>query len=248
MDTHRELSGRFVHAKLIPKPVTNECSVLLPSGLAKKKPLNTCAARKCNTKLTALKITCSDCKRDFCSTHRFPRDHLCKGVFSIAPSSTNRPRSSSKSGLAAIAPIRNLAAAASRKASSSSKPVLIEIPSDSDSDAEFIRTERVVTRSQYKPVSKAADSDSDVELVSSSKPRASTKVSSLLNVDKLSKENRQTSKRAKEERKSQLRALSVRASKGLLSESEKVEYATLRAMEAKGGKSGKQDDDNCLIL
>jgi hypothetical protein len=149
--------------------------------------------------------------------------------------------------LAAIARVRSVATAATKEATSStSKPTLIEIPSDSDSDIEFISS----TRPSYKPVPAKADSDdSDVELVpgpSKTKSKASTKVATTLNLDKLSKESRQTSKRAKEERKSQLKALSVRAQKGLLSEAEKVEYATLRAMEAKKG-NGK-NDDGCLVI
>jgi hypothetical protein len=139
-----------------------------------------------------------------------------------------KPRSNSKSGLAAIARVRSIATAASKK-STSAKPTLIEIPSDSDSDIEFIAS-RPANRT-YKPVSKT-DPDSDVELVSS-KPLAS-----------LAKASSATSKRARDERKSQLKALAVRAQKGLLSEDEKVQYATLRAMDAK--KGGKGGSDGCV--
>jgi len=58
------------------------------------------------------------------------------------------------------------------------------------------------------------------------------------------------SKRAAKERESAAMALKKRAEKGLLSEDEKLRYATLQAMQAKNGTAGGKKSDggkDCCI-
>ncbi|GAA5917732.1 hypothetical protein JCM6882_009367 [Rhodosporidiobolus microsporus] len=56
------------------------------------------------------------------------------------------------------------------------------------------------------------------------------------------------SKRALQEQESARRALDARAKKGLLTEDEKVRYATMQAMSAKSGGGQKKDGDGCCIV
>ena len=209
--------------------LTTECPILLPSGLAKPKakPLNTCAATKCRTKLI-VPIQCSTCKLNYCAPHRFQKDHACSGLAAAPSKSTTssslpasiRSAPTVNSGLAAIRRVREKATKAiakeNAKASSSSsssttlqQPVVIEIhdtDSENDSDIEFVSsTTKLPSKTASLAGSATAPSKSKVGV-----PFVATKVD----------------KRIKAERASAMKALEVRMQKGLLTEQEKVDYAT----------------------
>lgn len=157
----------------------------------------------------------------FCAEHRYPKDHDCSSTESSVRSSntTSKGPASTNAGLAALARVRRSAskAIASSQSSKPQQRVVIDLSADSSSESDVPK-------------------DDEVQLVSEGHLKSKSKSFLPSAADK----------RAKAERASQLKGLENRAKKGLLSEKEKVQYATLQAAQAKD--SGRKKEGECIIL
>ncbi|GAA5821013.1 hypothetical protein JCM11251_001920 [Rhodosporidiobolus azoricus] len=171
-----------------------------------------------------------------------------------AAHSTGQARQAGAAGLAALrraqqAAMSSLGTAPST--SSASRPSAVStaqssrssLPSSSSALAKHPPPEPSTASlgSSTNPLILSSD-DSDVEIVSGGR-------NPLAGAKKLAVQagaGGKVSKRALQEQESARRALDARAKKGLLTESEKLQYATMQAMSAKNGGSGKKDA--CCIV
>ncbi|GAA6059511.1 hypothetical protein JCM10212_002254 [Sporobolomyces blumeae] len=275
------------------------CAVLNPTLAAAKvagspATTNECQAARCRVKLI-VEIRCDECGGKFCPSHRYGRDHRCRGTnprsndddddddergnvkastaakrtngfaslfgSSVAsasstsgpskgvnkgPGARDRSTGPGLSGLAALRraqqalgsstsrgrPALNPTAAA---AGTSANRLVLE---SSDSDVEIVSK----SASQSNPSSRKPVATSTTSTPRTLNQKKDTSTPSLVPAS-LSK----TSRRAKAEQASQRQALEVRAKKGLLTEDEKVRYATLQALEAKRGGGDSAGGDACRI-
>ncbi|BGP20109.1 hypothetical protein JCM10213_002640 [Rhodosporidiobolus nylandii] len=231
------------------------CPTLHPhlAAAPKSKPANECRAPRCKTKMI-VPIRCDKCRESFCPKHRFERDHACKGAETAAAASSGGAgvrklfagakglgkASSSMAGLAALR--RAQQAAASKSSSASTTQAAKPSPSTSSSSAATPSikpsAKRAPLGTSTNPIVVSSDDDSDVQIVSTSSSRpskagASSGKKALASVGVGGK----VSKRALQEQESARKALEARAKKGLLTEDEKVRYATLQALSASHRKS-----------
>ena len=175
-------------------PVLDPRTGLAASKPAPAKPANVCRAARCPTKLVAIKISCANCRRDYCVKHRDARDHACPSLDPpkpvIAPKATGsgvkaQPGRVTNSGLAAL---RRMRETAGPRASTSKAPVGPPKTGPGSSRTQPIDLD---------------DSDDEVTVVSSKK-------SSIKKAIGMTKEDR----RARAERESAQKALERRAAKG----------------------------------
>lgn len=239
--------------------LSQDCAVLLPSGLAQKpaKPKDHCRARSCNTRLIA-PIRCPNCAQDFCPKHRFPADHACnkgRSANAIQPRSAGLSNPAEQNaGLAAIHRVRRTAKAAIKKqtnllatsATSKRPPIVITIDdSDDDSDIEVVSSrpasKHFIAKSQIslsKDIKTASTTPKD-EQQPNAKAEKSKKSFGLLQPETAAE------KRARAEKVSQFKALEARDKKGILSANEKLTFASMKAEQA---RHGLKRDDGCSIL
>ncbi|GAA6008286.1 hypothetical protein JCM10207_000072 [Rhodosporidiobolus poonsookiae] len=252
--------------------LTAQCVVLNPhlASAPKPKPANECNAPRCKTKMIQ-PISCSKCRGRYCPTHRFERDHACKGAETVAAAGTGGAGvsgakklfgglkgSTSKPGMAGLAALRRAQQAASSAASSSlssSKPLFGASSQSSkpstaaSSSASSLKPAPPASSASARlgtaanPIVLSSDEDSDVQVVSAAPPR---KVSMSGGKKVLAQAGMggKVNKRALQEQESARKALEARAKKGLLTEDEKVRYATLQALVAKSGGDKKE---TCVV-
>ncbi|BGP03548.1 hypothetical protein RTG_03162 [Rhodotorula toruloides ATCC 204091] len=232
--------------------LSSSCPILNPSLASKPaaKPANECSARSCKTKMI-VPIACDKCGLKHCPKHRFATDHACRalqaggaagktgekggagvkkafgGLMSkAAAGSTRQPASSNLAGLAALRRAQQ-AKPTSRAPPSTAKPVATSAPLGSAANPLVLDSD---------------GDDSDIQILSS-KPAKGTGATgtggggkkALASVGIASK----TDKRAMAEQESRRKALEARAKKGLLTETEKLQYATMQALAVKNGGKGK---------
>ncbi|GAA5853760.1 hypothetical protein JCM5353_006443 [Sporobolomyces roseus] len=248
------------------------CPTLHPHLAKPKKPSNECEVSKCKTKLI-VKMECLECGGKYCTTHRYGKDHGCEerrerrrkekeeerkkkkassflGGAMFGSKSTSTPiatgsRGRTKEngnrpppvvGQAGLAALRRAQQALSTSTSSSSvsKPT----PSTSSSATKPSNLNRGGN-------SASSSSSSDIEIVSFTPASSEPKPTASSNTQPKSTASRKDTKRAKEEEASARKALEVRYQKGILSESEKIRWAELRAKEhVQGSGEGKKDGCN----
>ncbi|BGP35429.1 hypothetical protein JCM10296v2_007267 [Rhodotorula toruloides] len=228
--------------------LSTSCPILNPSLAWKSaaKPASECSARGCKTKMI-VPIACDKCGLKHCPKHRF--DHACRalqaggaagktgekggagvkkafgGLMGKATASARPPASSNHAGLAALRRAQQ-AKSTPRAPSSTAKPVASTAPLGS---------------AAISPVLDSDGDNSDVQILSSKPakgagpaPQGGGGKKALASVGIASK----TDKRAMAEQESRRKALEARAKKGLLTETEKLQYATMQALAVKnGGKS-----------
>ncbi|KAM0790482.1 hypothetical protein ACM66B_003357 [Microbotryomycetes sp. NB124-2] len=215
---------------------------------------NVCAERRCTTKLVVAPITCSRCRLKYCPKHRFDKDHDClaqqqrtrereqakstssgssgllsKFKSSTAVTATSNNGNSSSGGLAAL---RRAQAAVSKK--------LLD-PSFGPS------TLNNVTSTQSPSVSVASQTVLNNH-VQQTRTTTTTKPGGI-KAATVGLVGSKTDKRALAEQISAKKALDARAKRGLLTEDEKVKYATLQALEVKSGGKGSSSSskEGCLV-
>ncbi|KAJ8291742.1 AN1-type zinc finger protein 2A [Rhodotorula toruloides] len=230
--------------------LSTACPILNPSLASKPaaKPANECSARGCKTKMI-VPIACDKCGLKHCPKHRFSSDHGCRalqagvangktgdkggagvkkafgGLMSKAAASTRQPASANLAGLAALRraqqakstprapPSAAKSVATSAPLGSAANPLVLDSSDGDDSDVQILSSKPV------KGPGSAAGGGSKKAL-------ASVGIAS------------KTDKRALAEQESRRKALEARAKKGLLTETEKLQYATMQALAVKnGGKS-----------
>jgi len=212
-------------------------------------------------------MECKQCLGNFCTSHRYSSDHGCEerqekrrrekeeekkgnrkgfggiGMFGSKEKSATSDHSTKTSGgngmkSGASQPVGQAGLAALRRAQQA-------LSSSTSSSSTTASTKPIPysSTSAQKPSTSTNNtgnsSDSSIEIVSY-KPSSSTAIKPS---------SRKDSKRAKEEELSARKALEVRYQKGILSESEKIRWAELRAKEhlEGGGGGGKKEKDGCVI-
>ncbi|GAA5869479.1 hypothetical protein JCM3774_001463 [Rhodotorula dairenensis] len=240
------------------------CPVLHPERATKtSRSPNQCSASGCRTKMI-VPIECEGCHRKFCPSHRWKSDHACSSRSSGASSSSSSSDSSQariqdKKGFGGLFTRSSGPGGAFRAPGAAGLAALrraqqTRIDSASTTPASGAASEKA-SPSAAKPgvaprrkttAPAPADSDSEVEIVSfkaaagpNKTATAGKKALASVGVDS------KTDKRARAEQESKRKALETRAKKGLLSETEKLRYATLQALAQKEGKNG--DDASCII-
>lgn len=90
-------------------PVLNSSTGLAHDGVrpaAKPpKPANVCHYSRCSTKMI-VKMRCPECAYDFCTPHRFPKDHACKAGSSNHSSGRSTPTQVDPQRRAALAAVK----------------------------------------------------------------------------------------------------------------------------------------------
>ncbi|BGP27711.1 zinc finger, AN1-type protein [Rhodotorula toruloides] len=227
------------------------CPILNPALASKPaaKPANECSARGCKTKMI-VPIACDKCGMKHCPKHRFAADHACRGLqargaggktaekggagvqkvfgglLSKATPSTGQPASSGLAGLAALRRAQQ-AKSTPRAPPSTTKPVTASAPLGSTANPLVLDS--------------SDGDDSDIQILSSKPAKDAVRSAggggkkALASVGIASK----TDKRALAEQKSRRKALEARAKKGLLTETEKLQYATMQALAVKNAGTSK---------
>lgn len=192
---------------------------------AKVKGKTACTYTRCNNQMW-IDLSCERCGKAFCPTHREPKQHRCQAA-AATPSPKTSPRVPSSSKMAQGLSTNTLSSLASSTSAKKASPLM---PSSAS----------MGTSSSGAGPSKSASSQGSAQ---PKKPGVPASIAaSLPSMGIKSSEERSVAKRAAEERESAALALKNRAKKGLLSEDEKVRYATMQAMEAKGaGKKGNSE-------
>ncbi|KAG0666945.1 hypothetical protein C6P46_003655 [Rhodotorula mucilaginosa] len=231
--------------------LSTSCPVLLPDKApSTKKSPNQCSAQGCKTKMI-VPIECDECRRKFCPSHRWKSDHACSTLSSSSSTSSSSSSGTSRSTNRDKKGFGGMFARASPNGAGSRPPVAAGLAAirraqqariDNNAKSSPRDGSSLPTRAP-KALSAAADPDSDVEIVSykaagQTKSTAAGK-KALASIGVASK----TDKRARAEQESQRKALEVRAMKGLLTEAEKLQYATLQALAQKEGEK----DSNCVV-
>ncbi|ORY88377.1 hypothetical protein BCR35DRAFT_276729 [Leucosporidium creatinivorum] len=202
------------------------CPTLHPNLPTKPKHANLCAERKCKTKMI-VPITCNGCGGRFCAKHRFEGDHACAGKVAASAGGKGGASGKSKMGLSGLAALRRAQEAIklSTNASNSHSPIPLG------------RKGNPILISDSEP-----SSDSDIEILTP--PPAGDKAKTGKGVKAMASVGvgRKVDKRALAEQESQRRGLEARAKKGLLTEDEKLRYATLKALDQKKGGGGKNGE------
>lgn len=210
-------------------------------------------------------MECKECLGNFCTSHRYASDHGCEerqekrrrekeeekkgnnrkgfggiGMFGSKEKSATSSHSTKTSGgngikSGASQPVGQAGLAALRRAQQALSS------STSTSTTSSSKPNLSSSTSAQKPSTSTNNtgnsSDSSIEIVSYKPSSTAIKPSS-----------RKDSKRAKEEESSARKALEFRYQKGILSDSEKVRWAELRAKEhLEGGGVGKKEKDGCVI-
>ncbi|KAK4049267.1 hypothetical protein OIV83_004203 [Microbotryomycetes sp. JL201] len=213
-----------------------------------------CAERRCTTKLIA-PITCSACRLKYCPKHRFDKDHDCLkqqqlqrqktetnsgggasgGFFSkLKPATQTTPTRSTTSNNTGLAALRRAQAAVSSKLDSLG-PNQTHLATHTQQ-----QPVRVASASSQTVLDTTTKSGTDNDKKRDAKPTGVRKATVGLVGSK-------TDKRALAEQASAKKALEARAKRGLLTEDEKVKYATLQALEAKNGTLSSSSRDGCVV-
>ncbi|BGP51779.1 hypothetical protein JCM10450v2_007735 [Rhodotorula kratochvilovae] len=251
------------------------CPVLHPhlaSSSARAKSVNECAAPRCRDKMV-VPIQCNACRGKFCPKHRFASDHACKGRAGAAQTNGKSAGAAApqKGGMkkafgGLLSSSSKTSSSSPSSAASSSRTPVAAAPAPRTNPlpslaglAALRRAQQARKPSSTAPVGTSANplvldssssDDSDVQVLPVRKPAASAgpglgggekKVLAATGVRGAG------SKRAAQEAESARKALEMRAKKGLLTEEEKVKYATMQALQAKkgGGKAG--GEDGCVL-
>lgn len=227
--------------------MSTSCIVLNPDAKRAPSPgsMPTCEAARCKTKLV-VPFSCETCTGKFCASHRWATDHACsreKVAQTTASTSAGAKvgKAGGKAGKAGLAALRRAQASmATKKGSTASGS---SGPAQSKSKAGPTKTNAT---DRSAPIGSAANplviSDDDSKgpakpAINASKPSASKKMANATGGVLGTK----VDKRAAAERASARKALEARAKKGLLTEKEKIAYATEMALDAES-KNGKKGD------
>ncbi|GAA5985452.1 hypothetical protein JCM10908_006981 [Rhodotorula pacifica] len=252
-------------------PVLLPDRALAASGHSSKKSPNQCSAPSCKTKMI-VPIECEGCHHKFCPSHRWKSDHACSSISASSSSSgaSSRSQSARKKTLGGIFGRSSTAASSSSVNGTGSRTpgaaglAALRRAQQSRIDKHSTAQVKASTPSAAVPshaptlASKhltptfaspgAVESDSDVEIVSFKPATSQNKTAAaaagqkaLASVGVASK----TDKRARAEQESKRKALEARAKKGLLTETEKLQYATLQALAQREGKDG--GDASCVV-
>ncbi|SCV68234.1 BQ2448_355 [Microbotryum intermedium] len=198
-----------------------------PSGRPKTPPKteNMCDERKCRTKMV-VPIMCETCRKRFCAKHRWGKDHDCPGNVGAGPNrSRNGTRNAMMSGVVGASGGLNVL----RRAQEA-------LATATSSTSNGASTNRPIA----KPNPGATSTQAAPPVGIQTKEGAKTKHKIMNNLGVPTK----IDKRAMAEQQSALKGLEARAKKGLLSEDEKVQYATMQAMYAQKSGVGK---DGCRV-
>ncbi|KAK4704941.1 hypothetical protein P7C70_g1269, partial [Phenoliferia sp. Uapishka_3] len=179
-------------------------------------------------------IKCADCKEEFCAAHRWGKDHACPGkVAASAGAKTGATgmrekvisgsKAGEKAGLAALRRAQSLMAQAQASAKDKGKG-------------------EAAIGTKGNPLIIISDDEDDVQIIEPKKKEAGGGQSGKIGIAgiPIGKMDR----RALAERASARKALEARAKKGLLSEDEKLRYATEKAREA---REGNVKDQGCTL-
>ncbi|KDN36967.1 hypothetical protein RSAG8_10501, partial [Rhizoctonia solani AG-8 WAC10335] len=174
------------------------------------RPSNRCPAPRC-TKVMYAPIRCDNCRKEFCPSHRFPKQHACTAA-SARPSPSPSP--------APTPPV--MSKLAEKLSSVGMRP--------GQSGAATSAAMAAITRAaaSAKPAPKPNVAPTPKPAPSSSQGAGPSKPSVPNPFNK-------TDRRAKAERLSQLKALQARNRKGLLSEAEKSRLAELQNQAKQDG-------------
>ncbi|GAA5863602.1 hypothetical protein JCM8547_003662 [Rhodosporidiobolus lusitaniae] len=241
--------------------LSTSCVVLHPhlASQPKPKPANECSAQKCKTKMIQ-PIQCEKCRLKYCPKHRFERDHACPGAQTAAAAGGGGAGvrkafgalrkvtggtgvKTSMSGLAALRRAQQAASSSFKPSTTPSTSKPAKPAASSSSSLSSFKTKPGAPGSASNPFVLSDDDDSDVQIVSrssasrSSKPPLGGAKKALASTGAAGKVN----KRAAQEQESARKALEARAKKGLLTEDEKVRYATLQALSSRKGSQGGGD-------
>ncbi|KAL7009009.1 hypothetical protein EMMF5_001206 [Cystobasidiomycetes sp. EMM_F5] len=217
--------------------IVNEQNGLLRPAQAQKlkaqKSPTTCPYPPCKIRMV-ISLPCEKCNISHCPSHRDPKQHRC----SMLPSRTPSPVPHATQGGTVASTSSNTPSSPP----SSSQNVFRSIKTAIKPSSNPTRSSSALT-SPTSPVHQSKT----LRVTATSPTRAKEPTENRLEASiKGMKEERTTSKRAAKERESAAAALKRRADKGLLTDDEKVRYATLQAIEARGGKSGKDSKDCCV--
>lgn len=196
-------------------------------------------------------IECDGCRRRFCPSHRWKSDHACSTLSSSSSASSSSSSELSRSTNRDKKGFGGMFARSSPNGAGPRPPGAAGLAAIRRAQqARIDNNTKLSPRNGSSPptmtpkaVSAAAHPDSDVEIVSykaagQTKSAAAGK-KALTSIGVASK----TDKRARAEQESQRKALEVRAKKGLLTDAEKLQYATLQALAQKEGEK----DSNCVV-
>ncbi|GAA6057095.1 hypothetical protein JCM3770_002077 [Rhodotorula araucariae] len=247
--------------------LSTACPVLHPhlaSSTARTKSPNECHAMRCRVKMV-VPIQCDACGHKFCPAHRHANDHACRARTAAGPGASRQLHAQGNPGRVKKTFGGLLSGAGKNTAASSSAPTpsaRTKPAGPSLAGLAALRRAQQHAREPAMPVGTSANplvldssssEDSDVQVLSARKPPTSGRPSAGAGAGVGAVKNPSPalaatglrgagSKRAAQEQESARRALEVRAKKGLLTEDEKVNYATMQAMQAKQGrKTGGED-------
>ncbi|KDE08486.1 hypothetical protein MVLG_01267 [Microbotryum lychnidis-dioicae p1A1 Lamole] len=196
----------------------NALNAPTPSGRQRTPPKtdNVCNERKCRTKMV-VPITCEGCRKRFCAKHRWGKDHNCEAGAGSKVGNLGKSVGATSGGLGVLRRAQEawVTATTSTTSSTSSKPT-----------------------AKLNSVPSTPFAPPNPKPTTKEEPKAKHKILNNLGVPT------KIDKRVMAEQQSALKGLEARAKKGLLSEDEKVKYATMRAMHAKQSGDGK---DECLV-
>ncbi|CAE6473617.1 hypothetical protein ACGC1H_005446 [Rhizoctonia solani] len=167
-------------------------------------PTNRCPAPRCN-KVMYAPIRCDNCRKEFCPSHRFPKQHVCTASARPSPSPSPAPTSTQPT----------MSKLAEKFSSVGMRPG----PSGPSTSAAMAAISRAAASAKPAPKPNVASSSQGAGPSKPAVPNPFNK----------------TDRRAKAERLSQLKALQERNRKGLLSEAEKSRLAQLQNQAKQDG-------------
>lgn len=205
---------------------------------AKKKGSNQCRHPRCKN-IMWVDIKCTSCGQRFCPSHREPRAHKCGEEQQDGKSGQAKPSNPSTSTFTKMANgLSNVPTSPKTSMLSSNPstkgPSMFRKPSTQTSPTISSKPFAKLSLKTSKDKDSAAELNKTPSIVTAIKGKTTNNVSDM-----------SASRRAAREREQAALALQNRAKKGLLTEDEKVKYATLQAMQAKSGDAGKSKD--CTI-
>ncbi|KAK9897755.1 hypothetical protein P389DRAFT_210168 [Cystobasidium minutum MCA 4210] len=210
--------------------------------------------KKCNfsrcKNIMWVEMKCPKCGISYCPTHREAKSHKC---------GTELENRSPTLGAAASKSMKNTTSQASFSTNKTS-PLFPQNPFSKLSLSSSKTSANNQGNSTPSPTAKLASPtaptlptspSSSTSPASAPKEKTTTAIPNVLDAIKgkttTNVNDMSASRRAAKERQQAALALENRAKKGLLSESEKLRYATLQALEAKQGNKANNKDKDCCI-
>ncbi|PAV17107.1 sec14 cytosolic factor [Pyrrhoderma noxium] len=224
----------------IGRHIDDDCLVLgqnKSSNGKKKTPI--CRRPKCGKRLWQ-PIECDKCHQQFCATHRYPTEHNCKpeataDTKDLSDRLADLSTHASAKSAAAMAAIRRSVASSGTGTKGTQGPSTVRFKSSSRTAS---------TSGSNTPLSSSVNAVKTV-FAPENRPKQITPTSNDNNETAPSLPSTPTTSnilsRARDERKSQIRAMEERDRKGLLSPNEKARLKELK-------DSLKESNDDCIIM